>query len=170
MERLTLIIGMSNPHSSHPRMALAPWPRGVAGYNLWRMARDVCGVSRAQYMRTLDRVNLCPTPEWDLTVARAAAEALLPSLEGRRVILLGRSVLSAFRVTDDSMLRWHSMDGMLWCHLPHPSGLNRVYNSALMRYVVGLRLEAEIHRGCAILGETPPDPPLDRDPEPLGTC
>lgn len=156
MSKLTVLIGMNNPHSDDPRFALAPHPRGVAGHNLWRMANEVCGVSRAQYMRTLQRINLCLGATYDGKLARDKVESLGEELRGRRVILMGDEVRRSFWLPKLRLYDWHERDGMLWCQLPHPSGLNRLYNDPVLRMATGLRLEREIARGCEVLGEKMP--------------
>lgn len=146
MTELTVLVGMNNPHSSDPRFALAPHPRGVAGYNLWRMAFDVCGVPRAKYMRSLQRVNLCLGNTYDGKVARATAESLGEELRGRRVIFLGDEVRRSFWLPKLRLFDWHKSEQFTWCQLPHPSGLNRMYNDPIIRLAAGLRLEREIAR------------------------
>lgn len=141
-----LIVGMNNPLSSDQRAALLPYPRGSAGWNLWSMARDVCGVSRGEYRRRLDFRNVLDSRSWDPVAARANAHALESAWEGRRVVLLGRAVLGVLWLTPPaSVALWRSERGCTWCWLPHPSGLNREYNDPLLRRVAGLLLEDLIY-------------------------
>lgn len=168
MTKLTTLVGMNNPHSADPRFALAPHPRGVAGHNLWRMTNEVCGVPRAQYMRTLHRINLCVGEDYDPTAARDAAEKLWPMLEGTRVILLGDAVRKSCWLPKLELFNWYERDGVKWCQLPHPSGLNRLYNDPLVRLAAGLRLEREVARGCAVLGEEMAEEELKMELDGLG--
>jgi len=136
-----VIVGMNNPLSEDPRAALMPYPRGSAGWRLWRMVSDVCGIGRAEWMRRTERVNLCDTKIWDPRLASAKAERLWPTLRGRRVVLCGRLTQQILRLSDSHRLEWRESDGVTWCWIPHPSGLCREYNDPLMREVVGLRFE-----------------------------
>lgn len=71
----------------------------------------------------------------------AGAGALRPFLAGRRALLLGRRVVSAFGLSELEPLDWKVIDcgrGAGWnrassptaqvAFLPHPSGRNRWYN------------------------------------------
>lgn len=110
------------------------------------MLHDRCGASEEDYRRGFDRRNLLPTRYWDRTKARAAAERLLPRLEGRRVILLGSEVRAAFRLPP-VLLEPLIERGVTWRQLPHPSGRCRWYNDPKNRAVAGLLLEHELREG-----------------------
>lgn len=145
MSERTIIVGMNNPLSVEPRAALLPYPRGSAGWNLWRMASDVCGVSRSEFRRSFEFVNLCDDRIWNPIAARAKYETLESAWAGRRVLLMGRAVLGVLWLnTPPYDLRWRSGRPYLWCSLPHPSGLCREYNNKTFRLAVGLRLEQEM--------------------------
>lgn len=137
-----VVVGMNNPLSEDPRAALLPYPRGSAGWNLWRMVSEVCGVSRSEFRRSLEFVNLCDSRIWDPIAARRKYEALESGWEGRRVVLLGGAVLGVLNLQrPSSAALWCSRAGYEWCSLPHPSGLCREYNNPFARRVTGLRLE-----------------------------
>lgn len=137
-----VVVGMNNPLSADPRSALLPAPRGSAGWNLWKMCHDVCGVSRWEFRQSMEFVNLCDARLWCPLAARAKYERVSSGWEGRRVLLLGRAVLGVLRLpAPASGLLWASHAGFRWCYAPHPSGLNRDYNDPLTRLAVGLRLE-----------------------------
>lgn len=145
MSERTIIVGMNNPLSVEPRAALLPYPRGSAGWNLWRMAYDVSGVSRSEFRRSFEFVNLCDDRLWDPIAARAKYETLESAWAGRRVLLMGRAVLAVlWLATPLYDLRWRGGLGYQWCNLPHPSGLCREYNNKTFRLAVGLRLEQEM--------------------------
>lgn len=139
-----VLIGMNNPLSSDPRYALAPYPSRVAGHRLWQMLNEVSGVGRAQYMRAFDRRNVLSSRTWDVHEARRESDGLLETLAGRKVCILGRDTLNALYLRGTvPPLQWHH-DGtydLMWCYIPHPSGLNLWYNDDLHRIAVGLRLE-----------------------------
>lgn len=141
MDERPVILGMNNPHSQDPRFALAPFPERVAGWRLWRMVHDVCGVNRRQYMDRTDRRNLLSAPDWSARAARTESEGLWEALEGRTVLVCGQSVRRVLWLSDEPPLLWREYHGVRWCLVPHPSGLNRWYNDELCRLAVGLRLE-----------------------------
>lgn len=141
MTDLPVIVGMNNPLTDREDAALLPYPVNCAGWRLWRMAHDVCGVSRAEWMRQTERQNLCNSRTWCPHEARARGETLWRTLEGRTVVLLGRAVLAALWLQPRPMLLWSVSSGVRWCSVPHPSGLCRDYNDPLVRLAVGLRME-----------------------------
>lgn len=63
-----------------------------------------------------------------LALARPAAEALLPRLRRRRVILVGRRVAAAFWLARLPYLTWAHEHGVALAVLPHPSGVCRWWN------------------------------------------
>ena len=79
---------------------MAPLPRTSAGGRL----ADLAGLSPREYLRAFDRANLLQTfpgrtrrdDSWPIRDARIAAAAMKPLLAGRRVILVGRNVATAF--------------------------------------------------------------------------
>ena len=105
------------------------------------------GITRSEYMRDFDRMNLLPyfpgrhmcADKFPMTPAKLAARVIRPLLSGRTVILVGRSVADAFGFKAD----WH--DWVEWpvrrycpvqrdagrcliAVVPHPSGRNHWYN------------------------------------------
>lgn len=134
-----LLLGMNNPLSDDPDFDLYPYPEGSAGYRLWKLMPE--GTTRKQYLDAFERRNLVRSREWSPTKARAAAEALLPELDGRIVVVLGTEVRSALGlpkvrplemmqttvpVTRRRVGRYVTFE---WVALPHPSGRNHWYNS-----------------------------------------
>lgn len=71
-------------------------------------------------------------------VARAAADAFL--VDEDTILLLGKRLAMAFRVKAD-YLEWIEMDGKRYAVVPHPSGLNRWYNSEENRQAVRVFFE-----------------------------
>jgi len=160
----TVLIGMNNPHSADPVHALAPYPQGVAGQRLHDMLAAVRPETfRGTYMRGFDRRNVLVGRDWSLRAAQEVAPALWSSLDGRRVVLLGQAVLTAFRLPATMPLVWQRPEGSLmaspgpaqWCLVPHASGLNRWYNEEINRVLTGLRLEEELERWLACQGDDP---------------
>jgi hypothetical protein len=120
-----LLVGEVNPLSDRPEHALYPWPANCSGERLQRL---VIGVSRPDYLRAFDRVDLC-VGKWSLRAARTRAAELAP---GRPlIILLGTKVCSAFGVTYDpfTIIVTSQWSGR-FVVLPHPSGLCRHWQVA----------------------------------------
>lgn len=125
-----LLVGEMNPYGADPRYALYHEPRGATGDRLCRL---IMGLSGKEYIRRFDRVNLC-AGKWSIVAARTAARGLSDVVEQRpAVVLLGRKVCDAFGLAYDpfSILRGREGGG-IWrttvVLLPHPSGLNRIWN------------------------------------------
>ncbi|MDO8616898.1 MAG: hypothetical protein Q7T33_14380 [Dehalococcoidia bacterium] len=125
---------MNNPLSDDPEYDLYPYPAGCTGWRLWKMLPE--GTSRQQYLEAFDRRNLLRAREWDLKKAREAAEALLPELDGRLVVVLGTGVRAALGLPGSEpleMLKTFASVGRRkvtfdWIPFPHPSGRNHWFN------------------------------------------
>ncbi len=140
-----VILGMNNPYSKDSRFDLAPFPKRSAGYRLWAMLNALRPTPRALYMRRTDRRNLLHEVNWCPIKAREASKGLWDSLRGRTVLVLGHDVRRVLWLEDSPELLWRERDGVRWCFVPHPSGLNRWYNSEFNRTMVGLRLEELVY-------------------------
>ena len=68
---------------------------------------------------------------WDAAAARDRARALRRELEGRAFVLAGRKVAAAFGVAETPYFVWARFDGTKTSYavIPHPSGVDRVWNS-----------------------------------------
>lgn len=93
------------------------------------------GLSRAEFRRRAECVNLFNAlpVRWSRRDARDAAR-LLPPVGGRRfVVLLGGKVVDAFRLSAAGWPEFtphpRSPLGVQTYWMPHPSGLNRYWNS-----------------------------------------
>ncbi len=120
-----LLVGEDNPYGSPPEYALFHEPRHASGNRL----RLILGLSDVEYS-LLSKMNLCDG-KWSMREARAAAKRLREEPNGDRwphvVVLLGRRVKNAFDLPD---LKFFDA---VYAHpvaisLPHPSGLNRLWN------------------------------------------
>lgn len=125
-----LLVGELNPYGSDPDMALYPLPEHASGGRLQR----ILGLSRGEYLRRFDRVNLC-TGWWSMKAARERAHEIALERDGQVVILLGVRVAQAFGFHPEPFKRWgRSMDsvgpGVVYI-LPHPSGRNPRWNGEL---------------------------------------
>lgn len=145
MRPKTILVGMNNPLSRDPRAALWPDPPGCAGHRLWTMLHARCGCSPGEYARAFERVNLVVGREYDPRRARAAAERLSEEWAGRRVVVLGSAVRTAFRLPPVLATPVLSR-GVTFRQLPHPSGRCRWYNDPKHRAVAGMLLEEEMRR------------------------
>lgn len=141
---------MNNPHTKRADAALLPYPANSAGWRLWKMCHDVCGVSRHQFRQSFEFVNLCDDVVWDAGAARAKFLALESAWAGRRAVLCGLAVLGVLNLArPPAGLIWgRTARDLTWCWIPHPSGLTREYNDPLVRLCVGLRLEEEMSRAA----------------------
>ena len=149
-----LLLGMNNPLSDDPEFDLYPYPEGSAGYRLWKLLPE--GTARAQYLAAFDRRNLLRARQWSAAEARVAAQALLPELAGRLVVVLGSDVRAALGLSkvaplslNESWLHPSPDFSMMlrWVALPHPSGRNLWYNNKANRLRASDLLE-RIMRGA----------------------
>lgn len=134
-----VIVGMNNPLSMRPELALWPDPAGCTGWHLWRMLHRRCGASKRDYVRAFDRTNLVIGP-WSSSAARERAGVMAKELRGRTAIVLGLEVARAFRLPR-LLIHPQEIDGVVWRQVPHPSGRNHWYNNADNRAMVELLLE-----------------------------
>ena len=65
---------------------------------------------------------------WPVAEARCQAELMLPTLQGRKVVFAGRNVADAFGI-NSPWLTWAWGLGFKMIVVPHPSGVNRWWNS-----------------------------------------
>lgn len=119
-----LLVGEQNPYRSDPRYALYPEPVTSAGS---RLCRRVMGLTVEEYIRSYDRVNLCDG-EWRAKEARERAVKLQDSYS--LIVALGRNVQRAFGIDRPPFSVWNSWEseGTVFLVLPHPSGLNRLWD------------------------------------------
>lgn len=114
-----VLVGEANPYGGDPYYALYPSPDGCSGHRLCCL---VLGMTRVAYLRTFDRVNLCPR-DWSMKLARAFA----CNNVGKRCVLLGAKVCKAHCVPYVPFTQ-QLFVGEPVLVLPHPSGLCRLWN------------------------------------------
>lgn len=149
-----VILGMNNPHSERPDLALWPAPVGCAGWRLWQLLRRRRPTaSRSEYCKAFDRRNLC-MGSWSRRDAARAARTMAESGEfaGRTVLLLGEEVRAAFGVRK-LYVEPQESGGVVYRQLPHPSGLCRYYNDPDFADVAALLLEELYLEGVRSLEE-----------------
>jgi len=120
MAERILLVGETNPYGANPDWALYPHPVGCSG---WRLCHAILGMDEDRYFEAFDRVNLCEGP-WRIAKAREAAVAL----GARDRVLLGRKVCDAHGTAFEPFLTVTRPRGWRALILPHPSGLNRMWN------------------------------------------
>lgn len=147
-----LLVGMNNPVSMAPQYALYPAPEGHAGHRLWSFLNDFCPVSRQEYIRVFERVNLV-VGDWNKRAAAEQATRMRAELQSRHVVLLGTQVFEAFghkRVLDQAPYADPNglSFGCTYYQVPHPSGRNIWYNIPENRQRVG-RLLSHLYKSYA---------------------
>lgn len=120
-----LLVGELNPYGADPAFALYPLPAHASGARL--MA--ILGLSLRQYLKEHDRVNLC-TGAWAVGNARMmAAQILAERPPNTGVVLCGSKVSYAFDVRYGGPFQQVITGrGLRLLSIPHPSGLNRMWN------------------------------------------
>lgn len=124
-----VIVGELNPYGSDPYFAMYPDPPMSAGS---RMQRLVAAIDRRTYIG-LRRVNLCEG-RWSNPAARVAADEIAADPTVEVLVLLGRKVTAAFfrrkqpEPFNVAVLSPDGQRGIRCAIIPHPSGLNRVWN------------------------------------------
>lgn len=135
------LVGETNPYQSDPedgiRFAMYPDPPESAG---GRFCQLILGMRVTDYLRSFERRNVL-AGKWSMPLARAAAACLSWEFgAGDVVFLLGRKVFEAFGLPGGWTAFW-PFDGVglslrgraspfTWfVPFPHPSGLNRFWNS-----------------------------------------
>lgn len=125
-----VLVGLDDPYGKTP---LQPDIPGSSGQKLWRMS----GLAPVPYVRAFRRVNLFKTGEkHTLTTGRRRAFVMVNRArqEGFNTyfVCLGRVVGSCFYLRDNEIpLKFRELkNNVSAAYLPHPSGLNRWYNSA----------------------------------------
>lgn len=124
-----LLVGEDNPYSADPRYALYPDPDQSAG---GRLCRVILKMTRMEYLRTFDRVNLCDDQRWSMPVARARAALLREERRGGSLVLFGRKVAEAFGLGHVEPYKivgeCADMVTTAFFLLPHPSGRSRAWS------------------------------------------
>lgn len=126
-----LFIGEDNPYGADPRYALYPYPGHSAG---GRLCFKILGLTEKEYIKRFDRMNLCDSGKWSTKEAAKRVEALYVErgLDPAPFVLLGSKVTKAFKLRFEPFtLAWQILGGVerrIIAILPHPSGLNRLWN------------------------------------------
>lgn len=130
-------VGEVNPFGSDPYFALYHLPRTSSGNRL----RIIMGLSDADYLKRVQRINLC-SGTWDRVQALVAADDLIMRNPGT-CVLLGARVRRVFEIalnkkwtSSSSLAEWgwrsfslYNLPLRIVC-LPHPSGRCRSWNDS----------------------------------------
>lgn len=125
--RRAVLVGEQNPYGGDPEFALYPAPDGCSGERLCRL---VLGTTRRRYLDLFERRNLCSGP-WKMAEAVAEAVRIRSTFIGCAVVLLGAKVSRAFRLDFEpfTVVRPSPVSRGCFIILPHPSGLNLMWNA-----------------------------------------
>lgn len=142
-----LLLGMSNPHGG-PDKALHPSIAGSAGANLFQMVRDyatamdVRPYSEAEHLEAFDRANVVEQGAWSNQAGKRERDRVIKMMRNPTVIL-GSTIPACLQLRKFTG-QWYEYfeeypDGLRvnYCVIPHPSGLNRLYNNPSYRHRTG---------------------------------
>lgn len=101
-----------------------------------RRLADLCGVAHDEFLLLFERRNILDAfpgkdgrgDAFPPAQARRLAQAMIPALVGRRVILVGAATAIAFGVRRVELFDWAPRFGATVAVCPHPSGVNRWWN------------------------------------------
>lgn len=123
-----LLVGENPGKNTHPDMPLFPWPEKSSAGRLMAMSHLTPG----EYLGGLYRRNVCYGREWSRQEARATAREIITVLfdmpRDLAVIVCGVKAAEAFGLSGDfwDPIKLDSRQTAIV--IPHPSGLNRIYN------------------------------------------
>lgn len=157
------VVGENNPYQRDLeeglRYAMYPDPAKSAGA---RFCFRILGMQEREYLRAFERRNLLARPTWSAPLARGAAACLSWEFSAdERVVLLGARVWKAFFPSkhDPPCRPFERARRIFWVGarrweydflaLPHPSGLNQVWNGKDPRWPRPLALAREAVRQLA---------------------
>lgn len=132
-----LIVGQNPGPNTHPDLPLFPWPDGSSAGRLLAMS----GLTAGQYLGSLYRRNLVDDWQWSRAAAARRARSIVTALfdmpKSLRVVLCGAKVARAFDLQTEPWIPTTLPSRQRCVMVPHPSGLNRVYNEESARLTTG---------------------------------
>lgn len=129
MSERILIVGETNPYGSNPDFALYHLPRHASGNRL----REHLGLPDHVY-GGIQKLNLCQG-QWGMKSARESAETIETVSLWPVIVMLGSKVKSAFHLQHLPFFQAIKVLELTYISLPHPSGLNRIWNTPGVRFV-----------------------------------
>jgi hypothetical protein len=144
-----VIVGLFNPYSADPALALAPHTKqSTTGGRLKKMLSDVDPDYGSKYMTIFERHNLFRSlTQFKMKdLARTRADAILRNLDPKTtIILLGEEVRQAFsdaagQEIEKTFLHPQRIAGVRMRVIPHPSGRCHHYNQEINRRLVGMMM------------------------------
>lgn len=144
-----IVIVGQQPSRPEDEGTVLPVRPGSSGSRLIQMM----GVTEEAFRKNFDLINV--SPRYDPDGFSCGGHSFIPEamnirplLVGRRVVLLGSAVATAFQI-ERSRYEWCQwFDHPKWddhhgvfCVIPHPSGMNRVYNDPFMFGLVKSQLD-----------------------------
>jgi hypothetical protein len=105
-------------------------------------ARDPDSVNIQTYRQGFDRRNILATAKWDSKAGRIEGAKLAASLAGRRVVMLGKQTSAAMGLKQaewwrETALQLSDVSSLVAWVVPHPSGMNLMYNDPSVRAATG---------------------------------
>jgi len=129
-----ILLGMNNPQSAEPSMALWPDPPGCAGHRLW----VISGMGRTEWLEMFERRNLLDSTRWVQAEGEKSADRMRGELRDRVVVMCGVDVARCVEGLPRGLFCWHRpMSGGVegqgwWARIPHPSGKCRDWNDPIV--------------------------------------
>lgn len=121
-----VFVGEMNPYGSGAHYALYCWPVGSAGE---RLQSKIMGMSQLTYLKC-HRYNLCEG-KWSMPAARIRAHEIRERHRNDVLVLCGRKVANAFGLGQQMPFTLIT-DKPVSVLIPHPSGLNRLWNDTTL--------------------------------------
>ncbi|AIK68348.1 hypothetical protein P10VF_135 [Rhizobium phage vB_RleM_P10VF] len=145
----TVLLGMNNPD---PNDAFRARIKTGSGYRLLSFMNEYLEpqkikIDAGDFERMFDRRNMLDEEKWDFKRATKRRDEVLRGLAGCRVIMCGGAVAETLDMDIHSSFEWFMSLGIAWCKIPHPSGVNRIYNEKMPRIRAGEILWTELQRG-----------------------
>lgn len=139
-----VIVGEMPGKRTDPDCPMFPYPHTSAGGRLMKMS----GLDPASYLSSFHRVNLIPRffKSWPYGEAQKYARSILEEYVGRPIICLGTRVADAFGAASGHYAWYPSTAVTPLVRVPHPSGLNRAYNTPANRDMTGRVLREALLR------------------------
>lgn len=128
-----LVVGENPGPNTHPDLPLFPWPDTSSAGRLMAMSE----LTPSEYLGGLYRRNLVDDHEWSWQDAKSKAREIVTALfdldRDLRVVLCGAKVAKCFGLPADFWQPVKLDTRQTAVVVPHPSGMNRIYNDRACR-------------------------------------